>query len=231
MLPDPVKKYLKTGLTALVLLLYGAAQAQIRNGYQITLADGLPSNNVYSAYRDHLGYLWLCTEMGLVRYNGYSFDCYNMADGLPSPEVFEVYEDRWNRLWINVISDRIGYVRNNRYHEAHVPEKLRTDVKPTGFIMIGASGVWRLMSRIRDTGPSISVFYEVDDTFHYTGTSFQDAFWNQGHLLVFRDQIIHSAAQNVSAVCYRYNAGGVTRLGGSHFLITCLPVFFPGNVS
>ena len=41
--------------------------------------DGLPQNSVQAIARDRLGYLWLGTQEGLVRYDGQRFSCATAA--------------------------------------------------------------------------------------------------------------------------------------------------------
>ena len=64
-----------TYLLALVLL---APQLQAQHPcYQQRSTDnGLPSNTVYDLELDHEGYLWLATELGTYRYDGYQFESY-----------------------------------------------------------------------------------------------------------------------------------------------------------
>ena len=39
-----------------------------------TLDEGLPSSSIASIYQDQKGYIWLGTQQGISRYNGYKFD-------------------------------------------------------------------------------------------------------------------------------------------------------------
>lgn len=47
-----------------------AQQSNINN---ITIANGLPSNIIYDVQQDEIGYLWLATEKGLVKFDGNNF--------------------------------------------------------------------------------------------------------------------------------------------------------------
>ncbi len=47
----------------------------------ITIEDGLPENSVFCILQDHLGYLWLGTQKGLVKYDGYNMTVYQ-----PNPD-------------------------------------------------------------------------------------------------------------------------------------------------
>lgn len=213
MFPDIFfQKQLSLLFTGLILLLCGNAAAQIRNRYHVSLSDGLPSNNVYSAYRDHHGYLWLSTEGGLVRYNGYSFENYTTADGLPSSEVFEVLEDRWHRLWIGSITKSLGYIRNNRFHPAFARSRQVTGVQPVAYIAEGGSGIWRLLPCNSPDG-ALSLFYEINDTFRYAGISFLLAFLDRQQRVtaLCNPQVFHSTTY--TSVVKRYSYKGIENLG------------------
>ena len=56
---------------------------------QITVNDGLPSNEIYEILEDDNGILWISTSKGLVKYNprNGSVKLYNEDDGLPGNEL------------------------------------------------------------------------------------------------------------------------------------------------
>lgn len=81
--------------------------------HHFNLKNGLPSDNVYCTLQDRDGYLWLATDNGLVRYNGYSFQLFNTETAkLPSNDVFDIYEDNRGRIWLRTFSNRIGYIKD-----------------------------------------------------------------------------------------------------------------------
>jgi signal transduction histidine kinase len=58
-------------------------QAELANGYAIqhfTDENGLPQNSINDLLFDRNGYLWLASQVGLVRFNGNAFDLYYPAD-------------------------------------------------------------------------------------------------------------------------------------------------------
>jgi len=59
-----------------------------------TTADGLPSDRVHCILSDSRGFLWMGTEDGLSRFDGYGFRNIGVADGLPSSSVRAVVESR-----------------------------------------------------------------------------------------------------------------------------------------
>ena len=78
------------------LILPGRSQYhQIQYGVE----DGLPSPETYFIHQDNDGYIWICTDRGLSRYNGYEFENFDLNDGLTSYSIFKVIEDDTHHLW------------------------------------------------------------------------------------------------------------------------------------
>jgi len=79
------------------------------------IENGLPSNNVYAVTQDNLGYIWFNTDNGIVKYNGYTFKLFTISDGLPSNDVWKLFPDKRGRLWVHTHSNKIGYIKNDKY--------------------------------------------------------------------------------------------------------------------
>ncbi len=95
--------------------------------YNYTKKDGVLSNTVYAIYRSSEGYLWVATDRGISRYNGYEFKHYTLKDGLADIENFFFYEDRQHRLWIGSYNGKLSYIKNNRIFNEQNDQSLRND--------------------------------------------------------------------------------------------------------
>ena len=90
----------------------------------ITQKDGLPENSVVAIKQDYLGYMWLGTQNGLVKYDGYSMRVYQSElsndQNNDSKSITYIYEDRFKTLWIGTLNGLIRYTREtdsfNRYN-------------------------------------------------------------------------------------------------------------------
>ena len=84
-----------------------ADQGEIRFR-QFTVEDGLPGNEVRWMIQDRLGFLWLSTRNGLVRYDGYEFKTYTPESDNPGSlsdgNLMEMVEDKEGDLWIGTTS-------------------------------------------------------------------------------------------------------------------------------
>nr|WP_198174842.1 two-component regulator propeller domain-containing protein [Spirosoma arboris] len=70
----------------------------------LTVADGLPENSVNCMLQDHLGFIWMGTQGGLVRYDGtqmvdFQSDLKNKY-AFKGRNVQSIYEDRNGDIWI-----------------------------------------------------------------------------------------------------------------------------------
>ncbi len=75
----------------------------------ITRSDGLPSMTTYFVIQDSKSYLWITTDHGVARYNGYEFKVFTSKDGLEDNTVFHLFEDTKGRMWMLTFSGKIFY--------------------------------------------------------------------------------------------------------------------------
>lgn len=80
------------------------------------LKDGLPSNETYHIISDKKGFLWIATDAGICKFDGYKFKVFGEKDGLPESVVLKLYEDRKGRIWFSTLSSKIGYVLQDKVH-------------------------------------------------------------------------------------------------------------------
>jgi two-component system sensor histidine kinase ChiS len=84
----------------------GAVTAQEKDikFYHLTVQEGLPSNTVNGMIRDSRGFVWIATENGVSRYDGYTFTNFrsheNDTISIGSNITYTVFEDRQHRLWV-----------------------------------------------------------------------------------------------------------------------------------
>src|SRR5271170_441919 len=78
-----------------------------------TQAEGLPQDTIRAITQTPDGYLWLGTEEGLARFDGYDFITFNKDRGdLPSNSITALAPGRDGVLWIGTASGLASY-RNN----------------------------------------------------------------------------------------------------------------------
>jgi signal transduction histidine kinase/ligand-binding sensor domain-containing protein/CheY-like chemotaxis protein/HPt (histidine-containing phosphotransfer) domain-containing protein len=96
----------------------------------LTVRDGLSTNIISSILQDSQGYVWLATESGLNRYDGYSVRQFRRErgnqHGLASDYIWSIAEDSHGDLWL--ATDGGGVARWDRRTETfqqfrHDPER------------------------------------------------------------------------------------------------------------
>ncbi len=68
-------------------------------------SDGLSQNSVVSIVQDNQGFLWVATRYGLNRYDGHTYEHFDIQDGNPSPTKSNqltslAYDKKHNDLWV-----------------------------------------------------------------------------------------------------------------------------------
>lgn len=96
--------------------------------------NGLPTNEVYFCHQDSRGYLWLSTDLGLVRYDGTNFKTYAKTEGLPGTTVFKTYEDDKGRLWILTYREGVCYLEGDSIVIPDFNENLKDLLSPKNYI-------------------------------------------------------------------------------------------------
>jgi signal transduction histidine kinase/ligand-binding sensor domain-containing protein/DNA-binding response OmpR family regulator len=85
----------------------------------ITVEDGLPDNTAYCIFQDYLGYIWIGTENGLVKYDGYSMKVFQPEEynnyNTNYKTLNTIYEDKNKTLWMG---SNDGLHKFNRVNES-----------------------------------------------------------------------------------------------------------------
>lgn len=96
----------------------------------ITEDTGLPHNYVNDIKKDSKGYIWVATNNGIGRYNGYQFIHYNTQTEsikLKSNYVNEICEDHLTRLWI-ASEEGIDIIDLNKYQQIFIKTELFPEI-------------------------------------------------------------------------------------------------------
>jgi len=116
-------------LFSMVLCLNHAATAQTQDNIRFeryTIEQGLSNNWVRDITQDHLGYIWVATQSGVSRYDGYDFKVYRNVPGdfatLTDNFANVVYSDTYGNVWVGTNSglnlyNPLGDSFERIYHE------------------------------------------------------------------------------------------------------------------
>jgi diguanylate cyclase (GGDEF)-like protein/PAS domain S-box-containing protein len=78
--------------------------APVQRFAHLSVEQGLSQSTVQAILQDHAGFLWLATEEGLDRYDGYGFAVFKHdpkhPGSLPNDRVTALHDDRHGQLWV-----------------------------------------------------------------------------------------------------------------------------------
>ena len=97
--------------------------------------NGLPSSKIYHVLQDSKGYIWLATDNGVSRYNGYEFENFDMNDGLAENTISEIYEDQKGIIWFIGNSGKLAHFSNGNI-EAYTFNENLTQILPENPIVL-----------------------------------------------------------------------------------------------
>lgn len=102
---------MKVKLRSLIIFLFYSVQIVCQSDnyqqFNFTIDDGLPSNESHDIVQDSLGYIWIATDRGLSRYDGYGFKNYGKKEGLEDLSCLQLFIDHNQTMWIRTYSNRI----------------------------------------------------------------------------------------------------------------------------
>lgn len=94
-----------------------------------SVEEGVPSSECYHVLQDSKGFIWIATDKGICKYNGYTFTKYTTEDGLPDNTVFGFFEDSKKRLWGRT-GTALFYFENDSIHIPAFNDDLRKKLGP-----------------------------------------------------------------------------------------------------
>ena len=104
------KKLLRALLQIVVISLmiinadYVVSAKEQMNFKNITIEEGLPQGTVEALFQDSKGYIWIGTNDGLSRYNGYQFKVFRVEEdsenSLVNNYILDIKEDSDGNMWI-----------------------------------------------------------------------------------------------------------------------------------
>lgn len=111
---QPIAKLLLNRLLILYLLFsqqyFLAAQNQHQPYFRnYSTNEGLSSPEVHDIIQDQNGYLWIATDNGVCRYDGYTFTNFGAKEGLRNNVIFHLREDQEGKIWMQSMTGNMYY--------------------------------------------------------------------------------------------------------------------------
>ncbi|MFP4846179.1 histidine kinase [Winogradskyella sp. PE311] len=100
--------------TIVLFLIWNFSFSQNYTNY--TTKDGLPSNLVYRITQDQDGFIWVITDKGISKFDGYTFKNFTIKEGLPTNDIWNVRITPDNKVWYFSEIDALGYIQTDSVH-------------------------------------------------------------------------------------------------------------------
>ena len=105
-----------------LLLLILSASLRAERVRLFTPDDGLSNSHITKIYQDSQGYIWIATENGLNKFNGYSFTVFseqpNDSNSLKGNYVYSILEDSHGNFWVGTTRGLFRYDRDtDSFHQ------------------------------------------------------------------------------------------------------------------
>ena len=129
----------------------------------INVEKGISQSTVEVIFQDSKGYIWLGTNDGLNRYNGYDYKIYNYEEDQNSIShngITDITEDKDNNLWVgtvqgvNKINPDTGEIKNYTENNGRIKDDSTTEIIVTkdNKVLVG-------------TYEGLNIYNEENDTF------------------------------------------------------------------
>src|SRR3954451_14412528 len=180
-------------ILAIHLAFLCAAQSQPRSQLRFNhlfLKDGLPEGQVNDLLQDREGYIWIATQRGLVRYDGYTPKVYYL--GIKDPyaiDISSIFEDSKGRLWAGVTN---GLYLYDRAGDRFIPIPYAPIKKICSFTEDKAGNLWLISGDFKDSSNKlirlhpatknvVSFSMEEKGKRHINAALFTDVFEDKAH--------------------------------------------------
>ena len=138
------RRFRKSALTGMTLSLFILVFTLCANCERLpiktySVAEGLAGNQINKIVRDTRGFLWICTNEGLSRFDGYIFENFGVDQGLPHNNVTDFLETREGEYWVGTYGGLVRFNpkggRNGTVADANAPggtDRMFSLVNPEG---------------------------------------------------------------------------------------------------
>ena len=132
------------------LLTAHAAPARNLRFEQLGVANGLPQESINTLLQDRQGFVWIGTQAGLARFDGYRFNTYknspNDQASLIDNFILSSFEDAEGGLWFGTKGGLNHFDKRSEKFTRYIPKETRqgppSNRSVTAIAQDGLSGIW-----------------------------------------------------------------------------------------
>ncbi len=95
----------------------GLAQQFFSTNY--STESGLPSNQIYDVKQDKSGYIWIATDAGVSKFDGYTIQSFTQKDGLSDNAIVSLGVSADSSVWLLGFNKSFTVYRDSFFHFQH----------------------------------------------------------------------------------------------------------------
>lgn len=130
----------------LIFLSTNIAFSQSPKFWAITDEDGLPSMTVYDILQDQKGFIWLGTEAGICKYDGYKFQTFEIPNS-KGKSFTHLMEDKEGRIYFSNFANQLFYFYQEKIHQLELPNTVQK-YKLQDYLIDENDQVWIISDKI-----------------------------------------------------------------------------------
>lgn len=178
------------------LLLTAGLEAQFKphpHFRNYTTEQGLASSENYCILQDKQGYIWISSDNGISRFNGYSFQNFGAKDGLTENVFFELRLDSLGRVWAQSMAGNLYYWNIYKFlpykFNCIIGDYSKNSTYIKGFIVEGSGEIVHVSTMNKGI---ISIFANGNSV-NYFSTSMIDK-----QVFRLKNQVINASVRNTT---------------------------------
>lgn len=105
---------------------FSVASGQTFYYKQYNYLNGLPTMGIYNVLCTNDGYVWIGSEIGLIRFDGEKFKVFDTEEGMPDTEVTSLLADAQDRVWGFTFNRKVFYIKDNVVYNDNNSELVAT---------------------------------------------------------------------------------------------------------
>ncbi len=83
---------------------------------QFSSKEGLVSSHVSQVIQDYEGFIWISTNNGVARFDGYDFENFNIKNKLPENDIVGIFKSEDSTIWFLGRSGLLSYFKDGAIH-------------------------------------------------------------------------------------------------------------------
>ncbi|MEM1217603.1 MAG: two-component regulator propeller domain-containing protein [Bacteroidota bacterium] len=104
------------------------SQVEVVPFHSYLKTEGLPGSTVPALVEDSLGFIWVGTNRGLAKFDGFSFDRVPLKSGLKDAWISALYKDQAGRIWV---CSSNGLYLFDQQNESFCPKAFNEETAPS----------------------------------------------------------------------------------------------------